>query len=204
MVVCQPGITDVAKSKDTIVCTESTSGVDKPARISESDSQRCQCLALPVQPKEKISYILRRKPAARSRTVAKSGTKPVYQNSSDTEKYVEIANTSHSSGLLKFTHRGPRVFGKGKMKNANQRRPMWMSGNWPAHMTAKIVMASAARFTPVRQRWRNKSRMAEISVPAWPIPIHQTKLVISQPQLTVRLRFQEPIPFQMVQDTQKK
>ena len=29
-----------------------------------------------------------------------------------------------------------------------------------------IVMASAARLTPVRQRWRNKSRIAEISVPA--------------------------------------
>jgi len=31
MVVCQPGITDVAKSKDTMVCTESTNGVAKPA-----------------------------------------------------------------------------------------------------------------------------------------------------------------------------
>ena len=31
MVVCQPGTTEVAKSKDTIVCTESTSGVAKPA-----------------------------------------------------------------------------------------------------------------------------------------------------------------------------
>ena len=31
MVVCQPGMTEVAKSKDTMVCTESTSGVDRPA-----------------------------------------------------------------------------------------------------------------------------------------------------------------------------
>ena len=31
IVVCQPGMTDVAKSKDTIVWTESTSGVDRPA-----------------------------------------------------------------------------------------------------------------------------------------------------------------------------
>jgi hypothetical protein len=77
-----------------------------------------------------------------------------------------MANTSHSSGELKFTHSGPRVLGYGKMKKPSHRRPMWMSGNCPAHMTAKMVMASAARFTPVRQRCRNNKRMAEISVPA--------------------------------------
>ena len=32
MVVCQPGTTDVAKSKLTMVCTESTSGVESAAR----------------------------------------------------------------------------------------------------------------------------------------------------------------------------
>ena len=31
IVVCQPGNSEVAKSKDTIVWTESTSGVDRPA-----------------------------------------------------------------------------------------------------------------------------------------------------------------------------
>ena len=38
IVVCQPGITDVAKSMDTIVCTESTSGVATPASISDTVS----------------------------------------------------------------------------------------------------------------------------------------------------------------------
>ena len=33
IVVCQPGMTEVAKSNDTIECTESTSGVERPARI---------------------------------------------------------------------------------------------------------------------------------------------------------------------------
>ncbi len=33
IVVCQPGITDVAKSNDTTECTERTSGVERPARI---------------------------------------------------------------------------------------------------------------------------------------------------------------------------
>ena len=54
IVVCQPGITEVAKSKDTIVCTESTSGVAKPANTRETSSKRCQSFALPLQPKLKI------------------------------------------------------------------------------------------------------------------------------------------------------
>jgi hypothetical protein len=33
MVVCQPGSWETAKSNDTMVCTESTSGVARPARI---------------------------------------------------------------------------------------------------------------------------------------------------------------------------
>ena len=51
IVVCHPGITDVAKSKDTIVCTESTSGVAKPANTNDTSSKRCQSLARPDQPK---------------------------------------------------------------------------------------------------------------------------------------------------------
>ncbi|MCY1240789.1 hypothetical protein D3C86_1666930 [compost metagenome] len=54
IVVCHPGITDVAKSKDTIVCTESTSGVAKPARTKDTSSKRCQSFALPLQPKLKM------------------------------------------------------------------------------------------------------------------------------------------------------
>ena len=38
IVVCQPGTTDVAKSKDTIVCTDNTSGVLKPANTSDKAS----------------------------------------------------------------------------------------------------------------------------------------------------------------------
>ena len=36
----------------------------------------------------------------------------------------------------------------------------------------------------VRHFWRNRNRIAEIRVPAWPIPIQKTKLVMSQPQPT--------------------
>jgi len=63
-------------------------------------------------------------------------------------------------------------------------------------MTAKMVIASADRLIDVRQRWRKSSRIAEISVPAWPMPTQKTKLVMSKAQPTVRLRPQTPIPFQ--------
>ena len=71
---------------------------------------------------------------------------------------------------------------------------MWMTGKMPAHMTANSVIASAARLTAVRQRWRNRKSTAEISVPAWPIPTQKTKLVMSNAQPTVLLRPQVPMP----------
>ena len=61
IVVCQPGITEVAKSMDTIVCTDSTSGVAKPARTNDNSSKRCQCFALPDHPNDKIEYIFLQK-----------------------------------------------------------------------------------------------------------------------------------------------
>ena len=75
---------------------------------------------------------------------------------------------------------------------------MWMMGKMPAHMTAKMVMASAERAMEVRQRWRSSNNTAEISVPAWPMPIQKTKLVMANPQPTVRLRPQTPMPVKMV------
>ena len=51
IVVCHPGITEVAKSKDTIVCTDNTKGVARPARTKETSSNRCQSFARPLQPK---------------------------------------------------------------------------------------------------------------------------------------------------------
>ena len=40
----------------------------------------------------------------RSRSVARSGMRPVYQKRSETVKYVPTAKTSQSSGDLKFGH----------------------------------------------------------------------------------------------------
>jgi len=64
----------------------------------------------------------------------------------------------------------------------------------PAQATAKSVMASAKRLIDVRHCWRSRSRIAEISVPAWPMPIHQTKLVMSKAQPTGMLLPQMPMP----------
>ena len=64
----------------------------------------------------------------------------------------------------------------------------------PAHITAKIVIASAKRLMLVRHFCRKRKRMAEISVPACPMPIQNTKFVMSNAQPTGRLRFHTPTP----------
>ncbi len=64
----------------------------------------------------------------------------------------------------------------------------------PACATAKSVIASAKRLMDVRHCWCRRRRIAEISVPACPIPIHQTKLMMSKPQATGTLIPQMPTP----------
>src|SRR5215210_3858882 len=118
---------------------------------------------------------------ARSRSVPKSGRSPTYQNSTETVKYVETANTSHSSGERKFGQM-PFAFGIGARNHAIQTRPTWMPGKIPAQTTANSVIASAARLIEVRHFCRVRKRIAEIRVPAWPMPIQKTKLVISHAQ----------------------
>ena len=66
----------------------------------------------------------------------------------------------------------------------------------PAHATAKIVIASAKRLMLVRQSCRKSRRNALINVPAWPMPTHQTKLTIANPQATGMLMPQMPTPCQ--------
>ena len=68
-------------------------------------------------------------------------------------------------------------------------------------MTAKMVIASAERLIEVRHVWRKRKRIAEISVPACPIPTQNTKLVMSQAQPTGWLRPQMPMPSQNSQAT---
>jgi hypothetical protein len=70
-----------------------------------------------------------------------------------------------------------------------------------AHMTAKMVIASAARLIEVRHFCRKRKRIAEISVPACPIPTQNTKFVMSHAQPTGTLRPQMPIPSQNSHET---
>ena len=87
IVVCHPGITEVAKSKDTMVCTESTSGVAKPAKTRDTSSKRCQSFARPLQPKAKktVNLFLKRSYCSITNH-CKSGKSPVHQKTSDTDK----------------------------------------------------------------------------------------------------------------------
>jgi hypothetical protein len=86
------------------------------------------------------------------------------------------------------------VFGYGNSQYASHGRPVWNSGKMPAHDTANSVIASANRLIDVRHVCFSSRRIAEISVPAWPMPIHQTKLVMSNAQPTGMLLPQMPMP----------
>ena len=84
---------------------------------------------------------------------------------------------------------------------ANQGRPVCRTGKSAACKTAKSVIASAKRLMLVRHFCWKRSRMALISVPAWPIPIHQTKLVMPNAQATGMLLPHIPMPLATVTTT---
>ena len=86
------------------------------------------------------------------------------------------------------------ALGNGNSHHANQTLPTWKSGKIPAQSTAKTVIASDARLMDVLHFCFNRQRIAEIKVPACPIPIQKTKLTIAQPQLTGLLFPQTPTP----------
>src|SRR5438552_10201484 len=91
----------------------------------------------------------------------------------------------------------------GARYHAIQNRPTWMPGKIAAQITAKSVIASAERLIEVRHFCRSKKRMAEISVPACPIPIQKTKLVIPQAHPTGMLFPHVPTPVEIRYPMQK-
>src|SRR4029453_10441155 len=137
---------------------------------------------------------------ARSRIVARSGIRPTYQNRTETVPYTLTAKTSQRRGLLKLGHILIWL-GSGNIQYATQTRPTWIPGNVSAHITAKMVIASAARLIEVRHFCRKRKRIAEISVPACPIPTQNTKFVMSQAQPPGTLSPQMPIPSQKSHET---
>ena len=61
-------------------------------------------------------------------------------------------------------------------------------------ISANAVMTSAHRVTGRRQPALTRRKIAEMSVPAWLMPIQKTKLVMSKAQKTGQLRPHTPIP----------
>ena len=68
----------------------------------------------------------------------------MYKNVLDTVRYVRIAKTSHTSGLLNCGQMR-RQFGYGMSQKNFHGRPRCRIGKSPAVMTAKTVIASAQR-----------------------------------------------------------
>ena len=97
--------------------------------------------------------------------------------------------------------RCPSGSGAGTSSRRPRRVPRGSPGTVRAHMTAKMVIASAERLIEVRHFWRKRKRIAEISVPAWPMPTQKTKFVMSHAQPTGTLRPQTPIPSQKSHET---
>ena len=107
-----------------------------------------------------------------------------------------MAAKSHDRALRKLGKISLEL-GRGTMNQAIQTRPMWIITYSPAQATAKSVMASAARFRLDRHFWRNRKRIAEIKVPAWPMPTQKTNVPMGSPQPTVLFMPQMPRPVEM-------
>src|SRR5687768_10065013 len=143
IVACQPGVSAIAKSKDTTECTESTSGVLNAARNRYARVKWRHSLSELRQPSESAEKIaLRTGFVSRSRNTAMSGMRPMYRNVLETVRYVRIAKTSHTSGLLNCGQ-SRRQFGYGISQKNFQGRPRCRIGKRPAVMTANTVIASA-------------------------------------------------------------
>src|SRR5208337_936932 len=107
-----------------------------------------------------------------------------------------MAAKSQDRALRKFG-KSSLEFGSGTTNQAIQTRPIWIITYSPAQATAKRVMASAARLRLDRHFWRNRKRIAEIKVPACPIPTQNTNVPMGRPQPTVWFMPQMPSPVEM-------
>src|SRR4029078_7887683 len=78
IVVCHPGVSAIAKSKDTTECTDNTSGVEKAARNRYARAKWTPSLSVLRQPSDIIEKICFRIGLifSRSRSTAMSGIKP--------------------------------------------------------------------------------------------------------------------------------
>src|SRR2546427_762837 len=92
-------------------------------------------------------------------------------------KYVLIEKKSQTSGDRKFG-KFCRFDGYGISQKNSHGRPRWMIGNSAPIISANAVITSAQRVTGRRQPAFTSRRIAEISVPAWLMPIQKTNVVM--------------------------
>src|SRR5919199_5627241 len=133
----------MAKSNDTTECTDSTSGVENAAKKRYARAKCRHSRSELRQPSESTPNTrLRMGFVSRSRRAAKSGTRPMNRNVVDTVRYVRMANTSQTSGLLNCGQMS-RQLGYGMSQKNFHGRPRWRIGNSPAVMTGKTGIAFA-------------------------------------------------------------
>src|SRR4029078_5870244 len=145
IVACQPGVSAIAKSNDTTECTESTSGVAKAARNRYARVKCRHSRSEFRHPSDSVARIaLRTGFFSRSRRIAMSGIRPMEMKVLEIVRYVRIANTSQTSGLLGFGQMS-RQFGYGIRKKNFHGRPRCRIGKRPAVMTANNVITSDQR-----------------------------------------------------------
>src|SRR5690242_1149309 len=118
----------MAKSKDTTECTDSTSGVEKAARNRYARAKWRHSRSEFRQPRESCAKIpFRIGFVSRSRRTAMSGMSPMYRKVVETVRYVRIAKTSQTSGLLNCGQM-KRQFGYAMSQKNFHGLPRWRIG----------------------------------------------------------------------------
>src|SRR5262249_40507974 len=113
--------------------------------------------------------------------IAKSGIIGRNRKSRLPVRYVEIAKKSHTRGERKFGQI-IRLLGYGTSQKNSHGLPRWMIGKRPPIISANAVRTAAQRVTGRRHSACTIRRIAEMSVPAWLMPIQNTKFVMKKPQ----------------------